>query len=72
MAPRCIDKADDLFGKLVARGGLGAEQVGAGLKVGGGVRLDIQVVLEDLQGIEVLALIFMQTLDLHIRTANRD
>ena len=42
------------------------EQVGAGSKVGGGVRLDIQIVPEDLQGIEVMALIFMQALDLYI------
>ncbi len=61
-----LDKADDLFGQVIAGGRLGAKEIGAGLELGVGVLLDIQVVLEDLQGIEVLALILMQTLDLHI------
>ena len=63
------DELDDLLGDEVARGGLGAEEVGLGREGGVGVLPQGEIIVDDVQGVEVLALVLVQALDLHVEDA---
>ena len=64
---RSAMKLDDLLGEVVARGRLGAEEVGVGDKVGVGVLPQLLVGGQDVQGVQVLALVLVQALDLYVK-----
>ena len=57
---------DDALGHGVARGGLGAEQERLGREVQAGVILQALVQVDDLQGVQQLALVLVKALYLHI------
>ena len=51
---------------MFAGRGLGAENIGARYEFGGRIVLDLVVQVQDMQDIQHLALVFMQTLDLYV------
>ena len=64
-----VDEADDQLRHVVARSGLAAEDHGAGRHAIGLAVLDPQVLGDHLQGVEVLALVFVDALHLHVEQA---
>ena len=61
-----VDRADDVFREVVAGGGLGSENEHARHEVERRVLQQAAVKREDVQQVQVLALVFMQALDLHV------
>ena len=61
-----VDRPDDVLRHVVARRGLGREDEDAGLHVERRVLQDAAVKGEDVQQIQVLALVLVQALDLHV------
>ena len=61
-----IDRANNVFGKGIAGGGFGAENKYAGTHFVVGIVKQAAVEREDMQQIEVLTLVFVQTFDLHV------
>ena len=64
--PDRIDGLDDALGHVVSGRGLGGEDEDARGDIEAGILQQAAVEREDVQKIEVLALVFVQTLDLHI------
>ncbi len=60
------DEADDLLGHVVAGGGLAAEQHAARDQPRAVAALDAVVEMDDVQGVEELALVFVDALHLHV------
>ena len=61
-----VDELDNGLRPLVSGGGLGAENEDARDDVHAGVGLDPVVQIEDVHGVEKLALVLVQPLDLHV------
>src|SRR5262249_35770995 len=61
-----VDELDDELGHEIAGGGLAAEDEGARGNECFRVALETQVEGEDVQGVEVLALVFVDALDLNV------
>ena len=64
-----IDEADDQLGHGIAGGGLPAEDKGAGHHPRGVALLDAQILDDEPQGIEVLALVLVDAFHLHVEEA---
>jgi hypothetical protein len=64
-----IDQFDDQLGHVITRRGLAAEDEAARLDVDAGVAFDAVVQRDDVQQVEVLALVFVDALDLHVEQA---
>ena len=60
------NEADDLLCHKVARSGLCAENISVRNIVSVGIRLDFKILCNNLESVEVLALIFMQALHLNV------
>ena len=59
------DEVDDVLGHHIGWGGLGAEEDGDGpLREAAG--LDLQVLVDDVQGVHLLALVLVEPLNLHV------
>ncbi len=64
-AAQAQNKVDDVLCHHIGRGGLGAENHGNGA-LGGLACLDLQVLVDDIQRVHLLALVFVQALDLDV------
>ena len=62
---------DDVFGEEVAGCGLGTEDEDAGMEVGSGIVEDLTIEGDDVQQVEVLALVFVEALDLDVKDGVR-
>ena len=60
------DEFDDFLGESVARGRLGAEDVGVRNHAERGIFVDPRVEVHDMENVQKLPLISMETLDLHV------
>ncbi len=61
-----VDELDDLFGHMIAGGGLGPEEEGLGREVHVGIVPQLLVQAHDMQHVEQLALILVQALHLYV------
>ena len=64
--PQRVDELDDELGPQIARGRLGPEDEGPGHDVPGGIVLDPMIKGDDMQGVQELAFVFVQALDLDV------
>ena len=70
-APIDVDGADDVLGHVVAGRGLGGEDEDARHDVDAGILQDAPVEREDVQQVQVLALVLVQPLDLDVEDGVR-
>ena len=70
-ASHLVDEFDDRLGTDVARSGLGAEDEDALRDVEGRVVLETEVQIQHVEGVEQLALVLVQTLDLNVEDGIR-
>ena len=61
-----VDELDDELGEVVARRGLGGEDVGAREEAGLRVGLQLEVLVDDVHDVEELALVLVHALDLDV------